>query len=543
LYLHRVEPLAVLLGCPLPPELVTCEEVNACDTTEPAATTGGETPTTSDGVSTVTGDSADGSSGSTAPDAETSADTVDTTGEPAEPPLIVTRVVMPDYTADNALLDVSVTAENAQGVRMLLGNGDEVELTPAGPGEFGGGIQAYTALDNGKHTAIFTPWRNVLVGESKGADYVIALPPPGSESGWQIDGPGGRVAAIAVLPDGRPVELGTYQEMGTPHCYLHLRDKHGNSVKFVDLLPPAYCSAIDLKIDRASGQMHVLVEREMGDDIVWWAGEIAGWGKGLKNIGIGAVGDNAFALAARPDVVAVCGSRVVPTIDKLDALAVLLRPGEQAEERLFDYRPVDPHRFTDTIRDCAFSAGDTLVLVGEARGPHDNEIEDPRDRHMLIESDVTTKAEPVWTVAGIELGVQTRALALDVDEQGRYHLVGEKCQDACEPDGELWTYEPGGALVDHSSIGPLGSSWFGPHDIAWSPAGYAVVAFAEMQGQSFVFKVQAFAPGDPVPLWTFLPNAKQGLQLALALAVGRFGEVYAGGLAIDDQPAFKRIGG
>jgi len=94
-----------------------------------------------------------------------------------------------------------------------------------------------------------------------------------------------------------------------------------------------------------------------------------------------------------------------------------------------------------------------------------------------------------------------------------------------------------------AEIGPLGSSWFGPHNIAWSPAGYAVVAFGEMQGQSFVFKVQAFAPGDPVPLWTFLPNNKQGFQLALAAAVGPHGEVYVGGVAVDDQPAFKRIGG
>jgi len=64
-----------------------------------------------------------------------------------------------------------------------------------------------------------------------------------------------------------------------------------------------------------------------------------------------------------------------------------------------------------------------------------------------------------------------------------------------------------------------------------------------MQGKSLVFKVQAFAPGSPVPLWTFLPNNKQGLQLALAAAVGTSGEVYVGGVAVDDQPAFKRIGG
>jgi hypothetical protein len=109
--------------------------------------------------------------------------------------------------------------------------------------------------------------------------------------------------------------------------------------------------------------------------------------------------------------------------------------------------------------------------------------------------------------------------------------------------GEVRIYSPGGKLVDHTSLGPLGSAWFGPHDIAWSPAGYAVVALGELQGQSFVFKVQAFAPGVYLPLWTFLPNDKQGLQLAFAVAVGP----YRRGLRRRDRgadyPAFARIGG
>ena len=541
-------PLVLVLGCPPLPDFVTCEEANACGTTGLASTSGvGETPTTSDGVQTVTGDDPDASTGSTTPDAETGAATVGTTGEPVLPPAIVDDIVIPDYIDDNGVLVVQASTEHADGVRMLLENGDLSELTQVRPGEFEGEIKVLSGKDNGPHQAVLTPWREQLVGEPVAVHYAIALPMPGTDNAWEIEGPGGRVAAIAVLPDGRPVELGTRQEMGEPRCYLHLRDKHGESIEPLDLLPAAYCRAIDLKIDRDTGRMHVLVEREKGDDTVWWAGEISGWGNGPKNIGTGVVGDTAYALAARPDVVAVCGSRAVATIDKLDALAVLLRPGELPEPRVFDYKPNDDqkdHSFTETARDCAF-AGDTLVLVGEARGKHDLKADTmlSRDRHFLLESDVTTTAAPVWTVAGLNVGVQTRALALDLDEQGRYHLVGDQCGDACEPDGELWTYEPGGKLVDHGSIGPLGSPWFGPHDIAWSPAGYAVVAFGEIQGQSFVFKVQAFVPGAPVPAWTFWPNSKQELQLALAVAVGPYGEVYGGGVAIDDQPAFKRIPG
>jgi len=147
-------------------------------------------------------------------------------------------------------------------------------------------------------------------------------------------------------------------------------------------------------------------------------------------------------------------------------------------------------------------------------------------------------------VAGLDQGVQTRALALDLDEKGHYIVAGDTCSDICEPVGEVRFYAPGGTLVAPTiSLGPLGSAWFGPHDIAWSPAGYAVVALGELQGQNFVFKVQAVAPGVALPLWTYLQNDKQGLQLALAVAVGPYGEVYAGGIGAADHPAFARIGG
>jgi hypothetical protein len=208
---------------------------------------------------------------------------------------------------------------------------------------------------------VLTPWREMLVGESVEVDYVIALPKPGDETNWKIEGPQGSVAAIAVLPDGRPVELGTYQEMGEPRCYLHLRDKHGK-VRGVrgPAAGSAYCRAIDLKIDRDTGRMHVLVEREKGDDTVWWAGELSAWGKGPKNIGTGAVGDTAYALAARPDVVAVCGSRAVPTMSTSSTRSrCCCAPGEPAEARVFDTCPAvskeGEHTFTETARDCAFS--------------------------------------------------------------------------------------------------------------------------------------------------------------------------------------------
>jgi hypothetical protein len=124
-----------------------------------------------------------------------------------------------------------------------------------------------------------------------------------------------------------------------------------------------------------------------------------------------------------------------------------------------------------------------------------------------------TDDDPMWTVAGPGPNVQSRAHALDVDDMGRYHIVNYTCDDLCVPDGEVRVYEPGGVLAAQVQLGPLGSLWLGPHDIAWSPAGYAVVAFGELQDQDSVFKVQAVAPGKPEPLWTFLPQDRQGQQL------------------------------
>jgi hypothetical protein len=534
-------PLAFVLGCPnVWPDFVTCEEADACETTGPSSSTGGEAPTTSDAVQTVTGDSSGGSS--TAPDAETGLGSSGaTTGEPAEPPKILGREVKPDYTDVNAVLEVVVTADHSDGVQMQLDNGEVIELTPLGPGKFGGQIPAFTGLDNGQHTAFLTPWRDAIQGETLGVDYVIALPPPGYEVSWETGDVDGHVVALGVLPDGRPFEFGTYYEMGEPRCYLRAHAKTGEPEEIVPLLPSAHCSAIDATIDRDTGEIHVLVERLSGQGLRWWAGWIPAWGLGPVNIGIGELEHKAFALASRPGLVAVCGSKPVATPDGLDALAVLLRPNEPPEERLFDLELSFKHWFAETARDCIF-ADETLVLVGEAYGKHETDVDDPRDRLVVIEHDVDANTSE-WIVAGPGPGVQSRGLAIDVDNEGHYHVAGYTCLDDCEPEGEIRVYSPGGQLDSQIPLGPLGSGWFGPHDIAWSPAGYAVVALGELQGQSYVFKVQAFAPNVYEPLWTFIPNNKQGLQIAFAVAVGPNGEVYGGGIGATNHPAFAVIGG
>ena len=530
------------VGC-LPPPLKDCSETGCSD---PTTETSGEDPTvpttSGDGIA-VTGDEVDTSSGGTT---ET---TGGSSGTDAEVPAIVSVEVDPDPIEDNGWIAVDVEAVHADGVRMELDDGVVHELALAGRGSFSGQIPAFSGLQNGMYWASLEPWSAGVEGRIVDVPYTINLPEPGSQGPWKTgDGIGvGTVAALGVLPDGHLVELGTLDANGEPRCYLRRRDGDDASwapEDFVEVLAGAYCNAIDMKIDRVSGALHVLVERKGGNGVQWWLVEIASWGKGAKEIELGAISDNVLALALGDGVMAVCGWKLAQA-DR-DAAVWLVRPGQPRELRVFDYQPKGDgkaHQFDETARDCVF-AGETLVMVGEATGPYDGNLND-RDRQFVLEYD-TAADSASWTVAGTGPGsdTQSRAFAVDLDDQGRYLLAGYSCGDVCNPAGDIRIYAPGGTLEWQVTIGPLGSALAGPHDIAWSPAGYIVVALAEFDGDmSFRFKVQAFAPDLFQPLWTYIPADMNGLQIALALAIGEFGEVYAGGLAEDEFPAVAYIPG
>src|SRR5690606_18167596 len=99
-------------------------------------------------------------------------------------------------------------------------------------------------------------------------------------------------------------------------------------------------------------------------------------------VGLGATGETAVALAAHPSgMIAACGFAPPPMLDD-DAKAWLFRPNQPGETQTFDYPgQIDPHTFKERTRDCVFT-GNTLALVGEATGPHDNLT--PQDRLFIL---------------------------------------------------------------------------------------------------------------------------------------------------------------
>lgn len=184
-------------------------------------------------------------------------------------------------------------------------------------------------------------------------------------------------------------------------------------------------------------------------------------------------------------------------------------------------------------------ASDTLVLAGEAVGKFEEDTK--RERLMLARLDMVSKWVD-WTVAPIGAKTtQSGAQALTIDDQGRFVVVGYVCGDDCEPEGEMRIYDPKGGLVWLASLGAFPTKELTGRDIAWNPAGFAVVATGGTKGKEAAFVVRAFAPFKYDALWTYTHQDNQALQFVNTLAIGRSGESYAGGFGANGYPAVAYI--
>jgi hypothetical protein len=161
----------------------------------------------------------------------------------------------------------------------------------------------------------------------------------------------------------------------------------------------------------------------------------------------------------------------------------------------------------------------------------------------MLNVDTATKFL-TWTVApkGAKT-TQSAAQTMSLDDQGRILIAGYICTDDCDPEGELRIYDPDGTLAWVASLGAFPTPQWTAQDIAWSPAGYIVVATGGTQGNETAFTVRAFAPFKYDPVWTFVREDDQVLSFANALAFGMFGEVYAGGFGANGYPAVAYIAG
>lgn len=516
--------------------------------TEPPITSGQSDGGGVTGENGQTGTSGDESSTGAAPVTGTTTTTATTvsasTGESLEPPAIVEVDLTPNLIQSNGPVAVDVSAVHADGVTMVLDSGEQSELSQVAPGVFKGSFDVLTGFLNGVHVALLTPWRDAVIGEVVAAPYSTALPAPGSQVFWETSdelGPG-QIMALGVLPDGQVVEFGTHFPNGLPRCYLRRRDKKGvvNATEFV--LKDGDCTAVDLQVDD-QGALLLLANRKGGDGLRWWYGRSDAWGLGVKPLDTGEKGETAVALAYHPSgMVAVCGYASTPAMD-IDVTVKLFEANLDVPSPLaFDYQPEakPAHGFDEEPQDCVFT-GDTLALVGAVAGLHGSE-QVKRDRAFILRVDSRGKSA-AWAVRVPDVKTQSGAQAVAVDDAGRLVVAGYGCDDVCLPEGDLGIYDAENILKWQVSLGAFQSKDGGTSDLAWSPAGFAVVATGGLKGAESLFLVRAFGESQVAPLWTFTHKDIEALDMALALAVGRYGEVYAGGIGDDGYPAFACIGG
>ncbi|MCB9565635.1 MAG: hypothetical protein H6710_00135 [Myxococcales bacterium] len=493
-----------------------------------------------------------GSPNATSDDATTS---TATTGEPestgtsgsppAGPPSIIDVEISPKPILHNGPITIEVDAEDADGVRLELESGELIELVDAGPGIFVGELAARTGLDNGEHPVTLTPWREDQEGEPVEATYTISLPKAGSEGLWETGDliGAGFVSALGLLPGGDLIELGTVYINDDPHCYLRRRDKSGAwwDADVVPVLGDQTCTAMDLKV-ADDGTIYLLLLRHDNGVARWWLGKLPAWGDATKNLRIGNPGEEAVALALDGEKVAVCGSVPTEFIDGKDAAVWIYTPDLPGPPKIFDYQVgMYGHWSGETVRDCIF-AGDELVLVGDALGKHEGQLEKARNRHFILRYNQLTQEER-WLVASIGLGAQSGATAVAVDDQGQVLTAGYRCADDCDPMGMLQIHDADG-LVWHADIGAWPNKGYAARDLVWSPAGYAVLASGGSQGSEDAFMVRAYAPGEQVaPLWTYTRADADLVHLAQTLVIGTFGEIWAAGFGASGYPAVAQIAG
>ena len=511
-------------------------------------------------TSGTTGGDSDGTSGGS------------TDGSPAAPPTIESFSLSTDDSEDDESEDdeseddplviqrngpIHVYAEaHADGVRVELDDGAVIELTAEVAGVFRGELAITSAFANGDHTAKLVPFNEGYGdGEPALGSYTVDLPVMGSELLWAVDEYLGEgwVADVELLQNGDILEFGTLADNNNKRsCFLRHRTPNGaySPEDVVILLGGDRCEAVGLEV-RGSRILMLATWTENADR--WWLGEMPVLNSTIFSHALGKVGETATAFDLRADGTAVvCGTKPSGFGD-LDAFASVLRPGEQTlTTRTFDYVPEgdgwEDHSFAETPHDCLFVGKDKdkLMLVGDAYGKHDDVLNQPRRRRFFLPVDLTAEESddpPPFVVAaggGPGDATQSVATAADVDSLGRLLLTGYTCDLPCkEREAYFWVHRPDGTLDWFTSLGLHDYPELAPSGIRAHPAGYVVVGNGGLEGE---FTLRAFIVGEYAPLWTYARSDPFQVHFPVAVTIGPYGQICAGGFGSGIYPGLACVG-
>jgi len=545
-------------GCVAPwPALETCPEEGCAET---------DTVADTQATSSVTGDptpSESSTTGTTGGDSEATSD-ASTDGPPVAPhPAVVGFSLSTNESKSEPLViqkngPIHVYAETteADGLRVELDDGTVIDLTEETAGVFRGELGITSSLLNGDHAAKLVPFREDYGdGESVLGLYTVELPMRGGEVFWAVDEYLGKgwVEDVEVLENGDVLELGTLLDDDNERsCFLRRRSPLGayGPADVVTLLGGDPCEAVGLEVH---GDQILVLATWTGNGGRWWLGEMPMklWGT-IFPIAQGEVGDTATAVALREDgTMMVCGSTPSGFGD-LDAFAWVQEWGQLPVMRRFDYIPngePQPHKIDETPRDALF-VGDQFVMVGETYGVHDPENPDAfltRRFFLPIDLPMGDKDDPTFVVAAGEgpgNDTQSIATAADIDNLGRLLVTGFTCGEfPCEETaGHLWVHELDGKLDWFALLGPHNYPELAPTGVDWHPAGYTVIGSGGLGGDTGTFMLRAFTIGDYEPLWTYTRTDPLQEHFPMAVDIGPYGQICAGGLGSGAYPGVACVG-
>ncbi|MEZ4454638.1 MAG: hypothetical protein R3B09_34620 [Nannocystaceae bacterium] len=558
-----ISSLTLLLlasGCATDLVASALSEVNLIDDT---TSTGDDSSgsTWSGPVSTVTSattsaSSSSGDAGDT--DGATSGIEDTTSGDADAPPMISKHELSPNPIKFAGPIEVKIWINgDADGVRMALDSTDvELTLDQETQAFFTGEIPAYSGLlqNSDEYVARFTPWRDdggdLVEGDALEVPYAIQLHDSGDEDLWALDkSSSGHVTALDVLPEGDVLTLQTLVQGKMSSCSLRRRDPEGNSgPDDVVVVLPDRCRGISLEVGD-DGVTQILIEADTNLGWMWAVARMTHFGAPLQWIADGEVDEVARDLAVSPSgVVAVCGSTPTPEPGDLeDAVVHIVRPDEfSSYAKTFDYKMDDlKHKFDERANGCTFVDEDRVILVGSVYGPH-VELAPDRSRRFDVVYNLETDHGDLRVASA---GLATQGFATDVavdHDEGRIYVVGHVCgNDVCDQvEAQMWTLDGEGDLASTTSLGLHSNKALAPSRVRVSPvAGYILVASGGLADAEGAFLVRAYAPFKAEPLWSYLRHDADLVHLPNALAIGPYGQVYAGGFGANGFPLFVIIYG
>lgn len=465
---------------------------------------------------------------------EGSASTASSGPVPDVVPTIAGMTLTPNALWSAGVVAVEVEAHDAEAVTLVIDEGEPVALTLVEDGGtlFTGEILVFGQSWNGEHNVVATATRDDEVSEPWPEMFTVTAPAAGSEA-WLEKSPlvPSYGNAVDVDDQGDVLELFTSPTPQGQECHLRRRDRDGVAVWFGGsrwIAQGEDCVGEDAKF-APDGTIWVLVnvyKNALGRWQLWHLDE-----EGLplgQTPQVGSLTHMGRGLDVDADGnLLLCGTK--PAMEDDDAWVRYQPGGDGSWTMSWDYP--DPnnqgqlHHFSERARDCAF-VEDRIVVVGEASGKHQKGDQFSQNRGFAVEfSLAAVKLAEVVNPAALAWHSGHHAVA--PDGKGGYVAVGYNCAAMVTPcndtRGALRWFTFGATEVKMQSATDTRRL----HDVARSPAGYAVVAAQGLQSDHG-FLVQGWSSTSFNPVLNYQGD-KTKLQLATSIAADRVGFILAGG--------------